>query len=50
MGRNIDRMKKAIAEARAANKEPKARMPCCNSGWPDIHTANCPKNKDRKKK
>lgn len=49
MGRNIERMRKAIAEARAVRKEPPAKKPCCSGGWADIHTAKCPKNKDRKR-
>jgi hypothetical protein len=50
MGSNLKRMKQAIAEAREKNKEPKpAKNRCCNSGWSDVHTANCHKLKGAKR-
>lgn len=45
--RNIDRMKKAIAENREARGQKK---PCCLSGWPDIHARTCPNYKPKGKK
>lgn len=46
MGRQLDRMKKAIAENRKKAGE-RAAMPkhCCQTGWADVHTAACLKRR-----
>jgi len=49
MPNTATKMKKAIAQARKKAGEPKTPKPrCCNSGWADVHTAKCHKNKGKK--
>ncbi len=49
--RQLERMKKAIAENRKKAGEKRA-MPkhCCNTGWTDVHTAACLKRQQEAKR
>ena len=48
---SVKRMRTAIAANRAKAGErpaPRAKR-CCDSGWPDVHTKNCPVYRAMKK-